>query len=276
MIRALLFIICGLPLIAQTVDVSPRKRTIVSFAGLGSPASGHGVYCDDCQETSPCTGGGTGANADRIAGTWSCRNSSDSGNTATIASGSQALATAPITAQTCATVIPISAAGVLSTDTIDINFNADVSAVIGYAVTGNLLTILVYPTADTINIKVCNRNDSDVTPGAATVNYKVTRATGGTATMTVYSGTATLGESAITAGTCASVINQTAAGVLTTDTVDYTFNGDVSAVAGYAVTGDIVLIYVWPDAGSVKIKVCNPNATDLDPGAAFLNIKVTR
>ena len=44
----------------------------VTFATLGTPADGQLVYCGDCAIANPCTGGGTGAFAKRLAGAWVC------------------------------------------------------------------------------------------------------------------------------------------------------------------------------------------------------------
>lgn len=64
------------------VDFTPTLRASLSpagfvpptiaFASLGTPANGNFVYCSDCNIANPCTGGGTGAFAKRLAGTWIC------------------------------------------------------------------------------------------------------------------------------------------------------------------------------------------------------------
>jgi hypothetical protein len=43
-----------------------------TFAALGTPSNGGIVYCSDCNIANPCTGGGTGAFAKRLAGAWVC------------------------------------------------------------------------------------------------------------------------------------------------------------------------------------------------------------
>lgn len=59
-----------------------------TFANLGTPANGSVRYCTDCNaNTSPCTGGGTGAFANRVAGAWSCETASGSGVTGAGAAG---------------------------------------------------------------------------------------------------------------------------------------------------------------------------------------------
>jgi hypothetical protein len=96
--------------------------------------------------------------------------------TQTVASGTVALATVAIATETCATAQTATATGTLSTDSILASFNGDVSAVTGYApvVTGTL-RVDVWPTANTVNLKVCNGTGASVTPGAASLNWRVVR-----------------------------------------------------------------------------------------------------
>ena len=42
------------------------------FAALGTPANGIFTYCSDCNKATPCTGGGCGAIAKRLASAWDC------------------------------------------------------------------------------------------------------------------------------------------------------------------------------------------------------------
>jgi hypothetical protein len=96
--------------------------------------------------------------------------------TLTIASGSQALGTGAISSGACASPISVGATGVLTTDTILANFNGDPTAVTGYIPsTSGMLTIIAYPSAGTVNFKVCNNTASSITPGAITLNYRVVR-----------------------------------------------------------------------------------------------------
>ena len=49
-------------------------QTAIPFASLGTPSNGTLYYCNDCTNASnPCSGGGTGAFAKRLAGAWDCR-----------------------------------------------------------------------------------------------------------------------------------------------------------------------------------------------------------
>lgn len=94
----------------------------------------------------------------------------------TIASGTKALATSAISSATCTSAQTATATGTLTTDTVTASFNGDPTAVTGYVpLTTGMLTIIVYPTADTVNFKVCNNTTGSITPGALTLNWRVTR-----------------------------------------------------------------------------------------------------
>lgn len=96
--------------------------------------------------------------------------------TRTVASGAKALATGAIGSAACTAAQTDTATGTLTTDTIAATFNADPTAVTGYVpLTTGMLTIIPYPTADTVNFKVCNNSGSSITPGAITLNWRVTR-----------------------------------------------------------------------------------------------------
>jgi len=96
--------------------------------------------------------------------------------TANIASGTAALGTSAISSATCATVVTVSATGTATTDVVTASFNGDPTAVTGYVpLTTGMLTIIAYPTSNNVNFKVCNNTGSSITPGAITLNWKVTR-----------------------------------------------------------------------------------------------------
>lgn len=93
-----------------------------------------------------------------------------------IASGTAALGTSAISSATCATVVTSSATGTATTDNIIADFNADPTAVTGYAPSASgMLTIVKYPTTNNVNFKVCNNTASSITPGAITLNWHVLR-----------------------------------------------------------------------------------------------------
>jgi hypothetical protein len=95
--------------------------------------------------------------------------------TTKVASGSTALHTALIATTACDTT-SATATGALTTDQIIPTFNADVTAVTGYApLTTGALTIYIFLTAGNVNFRVCNPTAGSITPGAVTLNWQVTR-----------------------------------------------------------------------------------------------------
>jgi hypothetical protein len=96
--------------------------------------------------------------------------------TQTIASGTIALGTAAIASGACASAVTGTATGTATTDVVSVGFNGDPTSTVGYEPSTNgMLTIIPYPTANTANIKVCNNTGASVTPGAITMNFRVTR-----------------------------------------------------------------------------------------------------
>lgn len=96
--------------------------------------------------------------------------------TQTIASGTIALTTSSITANSCASGQTSTATGAASTDVIFITPNADISAVTGYgAASTDGLKVSWWPTTNTANFKVCNGTGSSITPGAVTLNWRIVR-----------------------------------------------------------------------------------------------------
>lgn len=93
-----------------------------------------------------------------------------------IASGTAVLGTSAVSANACATLVTVSATGVATTDTISYTPNADISGVTGYGVAStDGLIIYPYPTANNVNFHVCNGTGTSITPGAVTLNWRVTR-----------------------------------------------------------------------------------------------------
>lgn len=94
-------------------------------------------------------------------------------------------------------------------------------------------------------------------------------------TKKIASGTVSLGTSAIASGACAAVVTVSATGVLTTDSINWGFNGDTSGITGYT-TSDSLDIRPYPSADNVNFKVCNRGASSVTPGAVTLNWQVSR
>jgi hypothetical protein len=97
--------------------------------------------------------------------------------TQTIASGTAALGTSAIASGACASVVTVSATGVLITDVVTVGANQNISGITGYvpSTSGTLTIWPPWPTANNVNILVCNQTSSSVTPGAVTLNYRVVR-----------------------------------------------------------------------------------------------------
>lgn len=86
----------------------------------------------------------------------------------------------------------------------------------------------------------------------------------------VVNGTSALGTSAITAGTCATVVTTAATGTLTTDAINWSFNG--APPAAY----NVLTVKAYPTVNNVNFLVCNPSAGSATPSAATLNWNVMR
>lgn len=57
----------------RETKIDNLKLSSTSFSALSSTAeNGSLIYCADCQQTSACSGGGSGALAKRVAGVWKC------------------------------------------------------------------------------------------------------------------------------------------------------------------------------------------------------------
>jgi hypothetical protein len=146
------------------------------FASLPiSPTNGSQYYCTDCTKANPTTGGGTGTTVSFENGQWN-GGAAGGGGVSSIASGTKALSTSAITSGTCTAAQTASATGTATTDVVRASFNGDPTGVTGYApaATG-MLTVIPYPTANTVNFKVCNNTAGDITPGAITLNWQVLR-----------------------------------------------------------------------------------------------------
>jgi len=94
----------------------------------------------------------------------------------TVATGTASLGTSAISSGTCATVVTVAATGVATTDVITATFNSDPSVITGYgpSASGSLF-IQSYPTSNNVNFNVCNNTAGSITPGAATLNWRVAR-----------------------------------------------------------------------------------------------------
>lgn len=140
-------------------------------------------------------------------------------------------------------------------------------------------TETVTPTTSTIN----GASSLSLVPGtsvnitALSGNYVAAGTGVGGITHTIASGTATLGTSAIASGACASAVTVAASGVLTTDTINISFDGDPTSTVGYEPsTSGMLTIVAYPTSGDINVKVCNNTSASVTPGAVTLNWHVVR
>ncbi len=101
---------------------------------------------------------------------------SSSTGSRTICSGTVTLGTSAIPAGTAARTVTAACTGLLSTDNIMLDFNSSPLSAAGWAPSANgILTIVKWPSANTINVAVVNNTRSSITPGPITLNYRVVR-----------------------------------------------------------------------------------------------------
>lgn len=142
----------------------------VSNGGVTWPTSGDIVVSNGTSSPAGIVPG-TG-----IATALAANLSAAGGFASTVASGTAALGTGAISSAACASVVTVTATGVATTDVVSASFNSDPTGITGYIPsTGGMLTIVGYPTSGNVNFKVCNNTGSSITPGAVTLNWRVTR-----------------------------------------------------------------------------------------------------
>lgn len=163
--------VLGEYVISGTGNVAMTTSPVFTTPALGTPSavvltSGTGLPI-----STGVSGLGTG-----VATAAAANLSAAGGLTTTIASGTSALGTSAISSATCATVVTTSATNTATTDVVSWGFNGDPTAVTGYVpLVAGMLTIIAYPSANNVNFKVCNNTNASVTPGAITLNWRITR-----------------------------------------------------------------------------------------------------
>ncbi len=175
--------------VAGTLCLYEANSTDVHCAGLIGPTSitGDGAYVLRLPNARAGASGqvlsvtNAGETGDGTAASPYVQTASWVTGAITVASGSLALSTSEIAAGACQTVTQGSvnsaaATGVATTDVISFTPNATIKAVTGYVpLTAGGLTITAYPTAGYVNFDVCNWSAAAITPGAVTINWRVTR-----------------------------------------------------------------------------------------------------
>lgn len=143
-----------------------------ALKGNGSGVVSQAACADLSNGTALCsTTPGTG-----VATAAAAALSAAGGLTTTVGSGTKAMATSAIASGACTSAQTVTVTGTATTDVVLIGFNGDPTGVTGFAASANgMLTIIAYPSADTVNIKECNNTASSITPGAHTLNVRVLR-----------------------------------------------------------------------------------------------------
>lgn len=96
-------------------------------------------------------------------------------------------------------------------------------------------------------------------------------------TYTIFSGSAALATGAIGSAACVTAATISAPGVVTTDVVLLSFNGDPTGVTGFApLTSGMLTFLAYPTANNIVVKECNNTTSSITPGAMTLNAKVVR
>ena len=101
------------------------------------------------------------------------------------------------------------------------------------------------------------------TNGGTGISSTATFPSSGTVTITVASGTTALGTSAISSGSCATVVMTAASGVATSDTIGFSLSAAPSSSNLYS----WLQVYSVPTSGNVNFYVCNPSASSRTPTA---------
>lgn len=136
--------------------------TLLHGNAAGQPSYGAVTLTTDVTGTLPVANGGTGQTSGTV--------------TFTVASGATTLNTTAVGSAACGTAQTATATGTATTDAIIVTFNGDPTAITGYVpLTTGMLTIVPYPTSNTVNFKVCNNTSGSITPGAVTLNWRVVR-----------------------------------------------------------------------------------------------------
>jgi hypothetical protein len=159
--------------LAQLPGVSAAN--LINFPTLNQSTSGNAATATALAATPTQCSSGTFAQGITATGNANCA-SLGSNNTTTICSGSQVLGTALIAAGAAASTVTVTCTGLATTDNVELDFNGSPLAVTGYIPsTSGMLTIIKWPSSNTINISVVNNTANSITPGSITLNYRVVR-----------------------------------------------------------------------------------------------------
>lgn len=176
---------------------SLKQFYFTNFAGAtsgGSTNSGIGGWFASCWNGSTAQNdyftsqqiGGTGTNGTEIltfihhngcsgATSYSFDNNVSAPLFTSSAGGALALSTGAIGAHTCSAAQTLTVTGTTTSSLVGWSFASTPIGVTGYGdVTTPFLVVTAFPTANTANIVVCNVSAASITPGAISVNIRVT------------------------------------------------------------------------------------------------------
>ena len=99
----------------------------------------------------------------------------------------------------------------------------------------------------------------------------------GTLTVSIASGTVSLGVTAIPPNACAPTVTSAAAGVVTTDVISWNFSADPDGIKGYRPSPSGTLsVSAFPTTDKVAFHVCNFTSQTVIPDKASVNWQVMR
>jgi hypothetical protein len=158
--------------VGASLSLSAGTLNLGATPALGTPASGTLTSCTGLPVSTGISGLGTG-----VATALAANTGSAGAPSILVRFGTATLGTTAIASGASATLVTVAATGVATTDVIDWGFGVDPNGATGYngASTTGCLVITAYPTAGNVNFLVSNPTLASITPGALTLNWKVTR-----------------------------------------------------------------------------------------------------
>jgi hypothetical protein len=150
--------------VLSVTGVGPYEVVGGTGTAPSAPSAGSvACYFDSTANTQVCLD--SGGNATTMVREWS----------GTVALGTNAIASAACAAEITAAATGVTPAGT-HPDVVTASWNGDPTAVTGFVpATTGALTIFSYPKTDAVGFKVCNYTASPITPGAITLNWRVSR-----------------------------------------------------------------------------------------------------
>lgn len=152
-------------LAAQAADTAVMNASGSSAAPTAVPLPTTG--------TNGCAGASNALTYNNSTHAYGC----DLTSTQTIANGQASIPVTALAGNSCdASATTATATGAATTDTATVSYASDPTGVTGYGGgTNGGITISAWLTSNTFNFKRCNQTASSITPGALSLNWRVTR-----------------------------------------------------------------------------------------------------